>query len=126
VELEWCKNRRCFHGILRVSYWIIFVSVRYIFESSLYFKVQSQKNLNCCFRKTASSASRCFLNARRPLSVILYLVFGFRSTNDLLTEIYFSRSNALMCEARLPSVTPRSSFRELKSYDWFETSTDMI
>src|SRR5690606_40524740 len=78
------------------------------------------------FLTTASSASRCFLKACRPLSVILYLVLGFRSTNDLLIETYFSRSSALMWEARLPSVTPSSSFSELKSYDRSEEHTSEL
>ena len=59
-----------------------------------------KKNYRCCFT-TASRASRCFLKAFRPRSVILYLVFGLRSTNDFETDKYFSRSSALILRSKI-------------------------
>ena len=67
-----------------------------------------------------------FLKCIFPRSVILYFVFGFRSINDLETEMYFSRSRALIFEARFPSEILKISFSALNSYPSLATNIDII
>lgn len=69
---------------------------------------------------------RWSLKTSLPFPVMKYFVLGFLSIKDFFTPMNSSFSNVFKWLARLPSVTSRYSFRELKSILSLTANADII